>query len=70
MEITMTTGTRYFPEFGPLAAPDEVWSERVRTAPSGALQLCAGRPFHGALANLIGIDLPVTERMRASAAEP
>ena len=70
MEITMTTGARYFPEFGPLAAPDSVWSERVRTAPFGAPQLCAGRPFHGALANLIGIDLPVTDHMRASASEP
>lgn len=69
MEITMTTGARYFPQFGPLAAPGEVWSERVLMAPSRARQLCPGR-FHRALINPIGIDLLVTDRMRRSASEP
>ncbi len=69
MEITMTTGARCFPQFGPLAVRGEVWSERVLTAPSGVRRLRAGR-FHGALINPIGSDLPVTDRMRRSAAEP
>ncbi len=74
MEITMITGARYFPRFGPLAAPGEVWSERVLAAPSGACRLRAGHlfhgAFHGALTNPIGIDLPVTDRMHRSASEP
>lgn len=74
MGMTMTTGARCFPQFGPLAASSEVWSERVRTAPSGARRLRAeGSPlgaFHGALVNPIRIDLPVTNRMRRSALEP
>ena len=70
MEIIMTTGTRCFPQAGFLAAPSEVWSERVRTAPFGAHRLRAGRPFHGVPANPICIDLPVTDRMRRSVSEP
>ena len=71
MEITMTTGARCFRQSGPLAAPSGVWSERVRTAPSGVRRLRARRLFHGAPANHpIGIDLPVTDRMRRSASEP
>ncbi len=70
MEITMTTGARYFPQFGPLAAPGELWSGCVLTAPWRARQLCVGRSFHGALINPIGSDLPVTDRMRRSASEP
>jgi hypothetical protein len=74
MGITMTVGARCFPRFGHLAAASEVWSERVRTAPSGARRLHAEGPslgaFHGALANPIGIDLPVTDRMCRSASEP
>jgi hypothetical protein len=69
MEITMTTGARYFPQFGPLAARGEFWSGCVLAAPSGVRRLRTGR-FHGALINPIGTDLPVTDRMRASAAEP
>ena len=73
MGMTMTTGARYLPQFGPLAASREVWSERVPAAPS-ACRLRAGRSFpgafHGALMNPIGIDLPVTDRMRRSASEP
>ena len=71
MEIIMTVGARYFPQAGSLAAPSKVWSERVRTVPSGVRRLRAGRPFHGAPVNHpIGIDLPVTNRMRRSASEP
>lgn len=73
MEITMTTGARYFPQIGLLAAPGEVWSERVRTAPalarrpravgsSCAGRSLAGRPFYrafyGSPINSIGIDMP------------
>ncbi|MGH4008352.1 MAG: hypothetical protein ACRDTH_09410 [Pseudonocardiaceae bacterium] len=74
MEITMAIGARYLPRFGPLAVPRELWSEQVLTGPSGACRLRAGRlvqgAFHGAPANPIGIDLPVTDRMRRSALEP
>ncbi len=74
MEIIMITGAGYFPQFGPLTAPRELWSEQVLTAPSGVCRLRAGRlahgAFHGAPANPIGIDLPVTDRMRRSASEP
>ena len=74
MEITMTTGARYLLQFGPLAAPREIWSKQVLTAPSGACRLRTGRlvhgAFHGAPANPIDIDLPVTDRMRRSAVEP
>lgn len=75
MEITMITGARCFPQSGPLAAPSGVWSERVRTAPSGMRRLRARRLFHGAFYGVpanhpIGIDLPVTDRMRRSASEP
>lgn len=69
MEITMATGARYLPEFGSPAARGEFWSGCVRTAPPSARRLRAGR-FHGALINPIGTDLPVTDRMRASASEP
>ncbi|MGH3898636.1 MAG: hypothetical protein ACRDTA_10350 [Pseudonocardiaceae bacterium] len=74
MEICMTTGARYFPQCGHLAVSGQVWSKRLLTAPTGALRLRAGRPFHGtfcvAQVNPIGIDLPVTDRMRRSASEP
>jgi hypothetical protein len=69
MEITMTTGARYFPQFGPFAARGEFWSGCVLAAPFSGRRLRAGR-FHGALINSIGTDLPVTDRMRRSAAEP
>jgi hypothetical protein len=69
MEIIMTPGARCFPQAGLLAAPSEVWSKRVRTAPSGARRLRAGRLFHG-VPNPICIDLPVTDRMRRSVSEP
>ncbi|MGH3999319.1 MAG: hypothetical protein ACRDTJ_17890 [Pseudonocardiaceae bacterium] len=70
MGITMTTGTRYFPRFEHLAAPSEVGFKRALAAPSGVRRIRAGRLFHGVLANMIGIDLPVTDRMRRSASEP
>lgn len=70
MEITMTTGAGYLPRFGSLASPSEVWSKRAFAAPSGVCRLRAGRVFHGVLTNMIGIDLPVTDRMRRSASEP
>jgi hypothetical protein len=75
MEMCMTTvGARYFPPAGPIAVPGGIWSQCPLTAPSRAHRLRAGSPFHralsGALANLTGIDLPVTDRMRTSASEP
>lgn len=74
MEMCMTTGARYFPRWGPVAARGGIWSERLRTVPSGALRRRAGHPshraFYGARVNPTGIDLPVTDRMRMSASEP
>jgi hypothetical protein len=74
MEMCMTTGARYLPQFGPLGVPGVIWPERMLTVPSGALRLRAGRPLHrafsGAQFNPTGSDLPVTDRMRTSASEP
>ena len=74
MKIITIIGARYFPQFGPLAAPRELWSEQVLTAPSDACRLRTGRvvhgAFHGTPTNPIGIDLPVTDRMHRSASEP
>jgi hypothetical protein len=70
MELIMSPGAGYFPQTGLLAAPSEVWPERVRTAPSGVRRLRAGRPFHGDPTNPICSDLPVTDRMRRSVSEP
>ncbi|HEV7451965.1 MAG TPA: hypothetical protein VGO16_11365 [Pseudonocardiaceae bacterium] len=69
MEITMTTGARYLPEFGPLAARGEFSSGCILTAPPSNRWLRARR-FHDALINPIGTDLPVIYRMRRFAAEP
>lgn len=69
MEIYMTTGARCFPQFGPFAVPGGVWAKRVPTAPSGALRLRAGR-LHRALISMTCSDLPATDRMGMSAAEP
>ncbi|MDQ3760514.1 MAG: hypothetical protein M3460_02075 [Actinomycetota bacterium] len=70
MKIYMSTGARYFPQFGPVAVSGKVWSERLLTAPSGAFRLRAGHRFHRTLINLTGSDLSVTDRMRTSASEP
>jgi hypothetical protein len=75
METCMTTGTRYFyfPQRGPVAVPGGIRSERLLPALSGTRRLRAGRFFracYGALVNLTGSDLPVTDRMRMSASEP
>jgi hypothetical protein len=70
MEMYMTTGARCLPPRGPVAVPGGIWSERLRTVPSSALALRAGRSFHRVLINPTGIDLPVTDRMRMSASEP
>jgi hypothetical protein len=65
MEMSMTTGTRCFPPFGPLAVPGGIQSKRPRTAPyDGARWLLAERPFHPVLIN------PTTDRMQKSASEP
>ena len=70
MEISMTTGARYFPQFGPLAMPGGIQSKRPRTAPIGARWLLAERPFHPVLINPTGSDLPLTDRLQKSASEP
>ncbi|MGH4016001.1 MAG: hypothetical protein ACRDSL_19180 [Pseudonocardiaceae bacterium] len=82
MEIIMSTGARCFPRCGSFTVPGLVWSEPVGTkvatpAAGGNFRGAAvlgERPmyrtrFH-ALINPIGIDLPVTHRMRVSASEP
>jgi hypothetical protein len=63
MEMTMSTGVRYFTQCGPLAVSGGIQSERLRRP-------LAGRPFHPAPINPTGIDLPTTARMRMSASEP
>jgi hypothetical protein len=74
MEIYVTTGARYFPQFGPFVVPEGVWTKRLSTAPSGALRLRAERRCHGAffeaLINMTVSDLSGTDRMRTSASEP
>ena len=70
MEMTKTSGARYFPQYGPPAASGGIQSQRLRLVPSGARWLVAGRPFHSAPINPTGIDLPTTDRVRMSASEP
>lgn len=70
MEMTMTSGARYFPKCGLLAVSGGIQSNRWRIAPGGAHRLFAGRPFHPVLINPTGSDLPTTDRMRMSASEP
>jgi hypothetical protein len=70
MEMTMTTGARYFPRFGPFAVLGGIQSMRPRTAPIGVRWLLAERPFHPVLINPTGSDLPVTDRTQKSASEP
>lgn len=70
MEMTMTSGARYFPQCGLVAVSGGIQSKRLRTVPSGARWLFAGRPFHPVLINPTGSDLPTTDRMRMSASEP
>jgi hypothetical protein len=74
MEISMTTGARYFPQFGPLAVSGEVVARRSLIAPMGALRQHATHLVRWApdrvLLSPTGIDLPVPDRMRMSASEP
>lgn len=70
MEMTMTSGARCFPQYGPLAVSGGTQSKRLRTAPIRADWPFAGRPFHPVPFNPTGIDLPTTDRMRMSASEP
>jgi hypothetical protein len=63
MEMTITRGVRYFPQYGPFAVSGGVQSERLRWS-------FAGRPFHPAPINPTGIDLQTTDRVRMSASEP
>lgn len=73
METSMTTGARDLRQFGALSVPGGTWSKRLRTVPAGALRLRAGSPFQAryrVLVHPIGIDQPVTDRMRVSASEP
>ncbi len=70
MELCTAPGACYFPQCGHRIVPAGVWSQRLRSAPTGALRLRAGRLIHRTLINPIGIDLPVTDRTRRSASEP
>ncbi len=73
MEMSVSACARDLPKFGPLGVPGGTWSQRVRTAPSGARRLRAESSFQAryrALVHSIGIDLPVTDRMHLSASEP
>ena len=70
MELSMTIGARCFPHFGPLAVLGGIQSKRPRTAPCGVRWLLAERPFHPALINPTGSDLPITDRLQKSASEP
>ncbi len=73
MEMSMTAGAHDLHKLGTLGVPGETWSQRVRTVPSGARRLRAGSSFQArsrGLVHPIGIDLPVTDRMRLSASEP
>ncbi len=73
MEMSITSGARDLNKLGALGVPGGTWSQRLRTVPAGALRLRAGSCFQArsrALVHPIGIDLPVTDRMRLSASEP
>jgi hypothetical protein len=73
MEMSITSGARGLNKLGALSVPGGTWSQRLLTVPSGALGLCAGSSFRArdrVLVHPIGIDLPVTDRMRLSASEP
>ncbi len=73
MEMSITSGACDLNKLGALGVPGRIWSQRLLTAPSGALRLHAGSSFrarYGALVHPTGIDLPVTDRMRLSASEP
>jgi hypothetical protein len=73
MEMSMTAGARDLQKLGVLGVSGGTWSQRLRTVPSGGRRLRAGNSFQAryrALVDPIGIDLPVTDRMRLSASEP
>ena len=70
MEMSMTVGARYLPQFGPLTVLGGIQSKRPRTAPYGVRWLLAERPFHPVPINPTGSDLPVTDRTQKSASEP
>lgn len=70
MEMTMASGARCFPQYGPLAVSGGTQFKRLRTVPSGAQWPFAGGPFHPVPVNPTGIDLPTTDRMHMSASEP
>jgi hypothetical protein len=70
MEMTMTSGARYFPRYGLFAVSEVSRCRHVQIVPSNARWPFAGHHFHPALIDMTGIDLPTTDRMRMSASEP
>jgi hypothetical protein len=73
MEMSISSGARGLNKLGALGVSGGTWSQRLRTAPSGALRLRAGSSLQAqfrALVHPTGIDPPVTDRMRLSASEP